>query len=150
MQTRDQKYASDAYERVKEVADAVTAQKKSESFGRAYGSMAHKLPILIHVSGLAQALAFVDSRGKDKSSGQLLGSGKLLEDLSRTVLGEPAARLLQLSRGDTQESNLREYIYLTEQTLSALLWYKRYAQSILHIEQGDEDDEDADEKGMKL
>jgi CRISPR-associated protein Cmr5 len=133
MQTRDQKYASDAFDRVTKIA-----QERTKSFGKAYGSMAHKLPILIHVSGLAQALAFVASRGEGK------GSERLLEDLSQTVLGEPAARLLERSRGSNHEGSLREYIYLTEQILAALLWYKRYAQSILNVEQGEEEENESD------
>lgn len=134
MQTRDQKYASDAFERVTKVA-----QKCTESFGKAYGSMAHKLPILIHVAGLAQALAFVASRGQRK------GPEQLLEDLSQTVLGEPATRLLERSRGSNHEGSLREYIYLTEQILAALLWYKRYAQSILNVEPGEDEENESDE-----
>ena len=138
MQTRDQKYAQDAYEHVIEIA-----KKKDEHFGRVYGSMAHKLPILIHVSGLAQALAFVFSRDKGN------GLGQLLEDLSQTVCGSKSATatdLLKRSRGDDPQSNLRDYLYLTEQTLAALLWYKRYAQSILKVEQGDEVNEDKPEE----
>jgi CRISPR-associated protein Cmr5 len=131
MQTRDQEYASDVYERVQ-----VIKEKKDRVLETRYGSMAHKLPILIHTSGLAQALAFVDSRGKISMSGERDGSQRLLEDLSQTVLRKPATELLKYSRGDAPESNLREYIRLTEQTLAALLWYKRYAQSILNVELG--------------
>lgn len=115
MQTRDQIYASYVFGRVMAIKD--------EDFATRYGSMAHKLPILIYTSGLAQALAFVEAREKD-------GPKRLLEDLSQTVLGEPSARLIKRSR----EDDLREYMRLTEQTLAALLWYKRYAQSILHVE----------------
>lgn len=117
MQTRDQKYASDIFKRVMSIKD--------EPFKTSYGSMAHTLPILIHTSGLAQALEFVNSRGKKDK-----GPEQLLEDLSRTVLGEQKAELLTRVRG----RSLREYLYLTEQTLAALLWYKRYAQSILDVE----------------
>jgi CRISPR-associated protein Cmr5 len=102
--------------------------------------MAHKLPILIHASGLAQALAFVSSRGKSK------GPKKLLEDLSQTVLGQSAEAFCERSRGDAREGSLRDYLYLTEQTLAALLWYKRYAQSILNVEAGDDADEDEAEQ----
>ena len=116
MQTRDQEYAQAAFKQVKAIKDTSSANS--------YGSMAHKLPILIHTSGLAQALAFVHSRGKEG------GPQQLLADLSQTVLRDDTAQeLLKQSR----ESNLREYIRLTELTLAALLWYKRYAQSILGV-----------------
>jgi CRISPR-associated protein Cmr5 len=122
VQTRDQLYAQDAFDRVLAI--------KNENFTSNYGSMAHRLPILIHTSGLAQALEFVYSRGTE-------GAKKLLADLSQTVLHGSEKKLLKQSR----ESDLRVYILLTEQILAALLWYKRYAQSILNVEQGDQDDE---------
>src|SRR5579885_2633185 len=121
MQTRDQQFASIIYEQVMKLRE--TKDKTS------YGSMAHTLPILIHTSGLAQALAFVDSRKKKDK-----GPGQFLEDLSLTVSGKSAEEFLQHVR----TSELREYIYLTERTLAALLWYKRYGQAILGIEQGQE------------
>jgi CRISPR-associated protein Cmr5 len=123
MLTRDQQYAQDVYDRVMAIKEA--------NFAKIYGSMAHKLPILIHVSGLAQALAFVQARGSGK------GPEQLLEDLSQTVLREPVEELLKRSRGNAQTSDLHEYMRLTEQTLAALLWYKRYAQSILDVESDD-------------
>ena len=126
MQTRDQVFAQDVYKRVLAIKD------QDEAFRASYGSMAHKLPILIHTSGLVQALTFVDTR-KDA------GPERLLQDLSQTVLADETVgkeQLLKRARGDSDESsdNLRSYIYLTKQVLAALLWYKRYSQSILNIE----------------
>lgn len=135
MQTRDQRYAKNAYDQVIQITKMPVEEKQREKFSKSYGSMAHKLPILIHVSGLAQALAFVDARYKGK------GAERLLEDLSQTVIGEPANVLLERSRGDDQPDNLHKYMYLTEQVLAALLWYKRYAQSILDVESSDNDDD---------
>lgn len=136
MQTRDQRYASDAFEHVLKIKD--------ENYRTSYGSMAHKLPILIHTSGLVQALTFADTR-KTK------GPEHLLQDLSETVLrdsGGGKEKLLERARGklDGRENSLQDYIYLTEQVLAALLWYKRYAQSILNVEQGDEANEEQDTK----
>lgn len=149
MQTREQRYASDAYKRVQTMYQE--QGEKKNAFVSNYGSMAHKLPILIHTSGLAQALTFVDSRGKE-------GSKRLLDDLTRTILGNEAEkrRLLEQARGivtgeqepgSRQGSGLLSYIYLSRQILAALLWYKRYAQSILNIEPGEEGEEDLIEGG---
>jgi CRISPR-associated protein Cmr5 len=75
MLTRDQQYSIVAHEKV-------TAIKAiSEADGKAYGSMSHKLPILIRTAGLSQARAFVDARGKEVQR-------TLLEDLARTI-GQP-------------------------------------------------------------
>jgi CRISPR-associated protein Cmr5 len=128
MQTRDQRFASAIYKHVMKVKD--------ESFATSYGSMAHKLPVLIHTSGLAQALAFVDSRRDEQ------GPACLLEDLAQAVIGKPAKDFLEQAR----EGDLRKYMYLTEQTLAALLWYKRYAQSLLDVE-ADQDDTQSKQGG---
>ncbi len=133
METRDQKYARDAFTRVNAIKD----QKAEAS---RYGAMAHKLPMLIHTSGLIQALTFVDARHKEAS-----GPSRLMDDLSKTVLGENGTRekLLNEARGEGS-GNLKAYIYLTRQILAALLWYKRYAQSILGVEAGQDEDREGD------
>jgi CRISPR-associated protein Cmr5 len=117
MQTRDQKYAVDVYERVSKVKEADRKR---------YGAIAHKLPILIRTAGLVQALAFVDSRQK-----------QLLNDLAGTI-GKPNSDTL-LSRA--REANLSEYMRLTQQVMAALLWYKRFAQSVLGVNASDAEDE---------
>jgi CRISPR-associated protein Cmr5 len=118
MHTLQQKYASAVYKKVN------AYEKKDDS--DKYGAMALKLPILIHTAGLAQALAFVQSRDKKPFTA-------LLEDLAQVVSGESAEIFVANSR----TSELQEYIYLTKQTMIALDWFKRYAQSILKVETTD-------------
>lgn len=120
MLTRDQQYSIAAHEKVTAI------KTKAEPDVKAYGSMSHKLPILIRTAGLSQALAFVDARGKEVQK-------TLLEDLARTI-GQPDKKtFLQ----NVQKAPLKEYMLLTRQSLDALLWYKRFAQSILHIDASD-------------
>lgn len=119
MQTRDQKYAADVYEKVSKIKEADRAS---------YGSMAHKLPILIHKAGLAQALSFVDSRGNPSQK-------QLLIDLQGTV--ESQNPLVERAR----EVELSEYMLLTKQVLDALLWYKRFAQSVLGVDATEDNNE---------
>lgn len=114
--TRDQKYAIAAFNKV----SAISKEKRDS-----YGSTAHQLPILIRTSGLAQALAFVE--GKKQT-----GCMQLLEDLRSTIGIE------QSLAEHAREVELTEYMLLTRLTLDALLWYKRFAQSVLGIETGDE------------
>lgn len=121
MQTRDQKLAGPIFEQVSSLPEA-DHQK--------YGSMAHKLPILIRTAGLVQALAFVEARGSEAQH-------KLLDHLAEVGDFENRAALLQKSRS----ASLDEYMQLTQQMLAALLWYKRFAQSVLGVEQGSEPDE---------
>src|SRR5258706_16349783 len=109
--TRDQKYAIAAFGKV----SAINEEKRNS-----YGSTAHQLPILIRTSGLAQALAFVE--GKKQT-----GCKQLLEDIQVTIGSErPLAEY-------AREASLREYMLLTRQVLDALLWYKRFSQSVMGI-----------------
>ena len=114
MQTRDQKYALDVYKRVSQV-------KKEDR--DSYGGMAHKLPILIRTSGLAQALTYVESRGNPAQK-------QLLSDLAAT-LQTPNLTTTAIT------AQLADYMYLTQQTMAALLWYKRFAQSVLDVKISD-------------
>lgn len=113
MQTREQIYATGVYELVSRVS---TSDKQK------YGSMAHKLPILIRSAGLAQALAFVATRTKAEK--------QLLQDLATVLKKDTAEQLLKASRNDS----ISEYMLLTEHALAALLWFKRYAQSVLEVD----------------
>lgn len=106
--TRNQRYAGTIYDQVQRVP----AEQRAE-----YQGIAQKLPILIHTAGLAQALAFVESRG---------GAGhQLLNDLADVVGTGTRATLLRRSRTD----DLHKYMRLTQEALTALLWYKRFGQA---------------------
>ena len=123
MKTREQQYAAQAYRQVYEI------YAEDESYSDAHGSMAHKLPVLVHQAGLVQALAFVDARGKDPHK-------KLLEHLASVVLdGGTRGELLDRSRND----GLIAYMHLTENVLAVLAWYKRFAQSILDVDPAADD-----------
>lgn len=124
MQTRDQKYAMDIYNRVKSVKET-----NPKDFCDSYGSMAHKLPILIRTAGLAQALAFVEARAEGQKSGALK---RLMSDLAETL--HKSGTLTEVAR----TSPLSEYMFLTQQTMAALLWYKRFAQSVLDVQASNE------------
>lgn len=123
MQTRDQQYATAIYKQVSRVSkDVGEAERKK------YGSMADKLPVLIRTAGLAQALAFVDARSDDAQR-------KLLSHLAVTVGYGSDTELLEASR----TAQLGAYMHLTQKVLQALLWYKRYAQSVLDVDPSQED-----------
>lgn len=121
MQTRDQRYALQVYQHVQAI------KKEHPEHYKKYGAMSHKLPILIHTAGLAQALAYVESRKEEIYR-------HFLRDLSQTVGME--ATLCERSR----TLGLAAYMHLTQQTLAALLWYKRFAQSILGVDASEDID----------
>lgn len=123
MKTREQRYADSAFRKVSEEIGT-----KERAYQKKYGSMAHKLPVLIRSAGLAQALQFVESRGSSEQK-------VLLEHLASTVGYTSKPELLSKSRSE----DLNGYIHLTEKVLGALLWYKRFSQSILNVEAGEDD-----------
>jgi CRISPR-associated protein Cmr5 len=120
MITIEQKLAKAVYEKV----DAFGQVHLANSVERKdYGSMAHRLPILVHNAGLVQALAFVEDRGKDSHK-------ELLTHLA-AVLGF-AKRSELLSESRTAE--FQSYRCLTRRANIALSWFKRFAQSVLDVE----------------
>lgn len=135
-QTRDQRYATDVFERVSAFDSAFPKETGSKE-RKAYGSMAHRLPVLIRTAGLAQALAFVEAKATGK-----VGSEKprqrayrqLLKDMGATI-GTP--EVAEAAR----TADFLDYMRLTERVIEALIWYKRYAESVLGVEQGDEEEE---------
>lgn len=112
MRTRSQTWAQDAYERVKEAAKRGDASE--------YKDMALKFPVLVRQAGLSQALAFVDSRGKDAH--KALG-----DDLARTLGHKGLRDLAQRAR----EAELLGYLRLTREVLAVAEWYKRFAQALI-------------------
>ncbi|HKZ78454.1 MAG TPA: type III-B CRISPR module-associated protein Cmr5 [Pyrinomonadaceae bacterium] len=122
MRTRDQRYGADIY---KQIRDEVAG--KGDPYRNAYGSMAHKLPILVRSAGLAQALAFVEARGKEEHKA-------LLHHLAKVVLKNDMANGASLALKSRNTTDLSEYVYLTKNVMTALTWYKRFAQSVLDVD----------------
>jgi CRISPR-associated protein Cmr5 len=141
LHSRDQQYAAQVFRQVEKLLGRNRKEQKQ------YGSMAHKLPVLIRSAGLAQALAFVAAtvkRGRDENDVEgtkWTPQGQLLDDLAQMLELEGAEELLTQSRN----VSLDEYMFLTQNALAALLWYKRYAQSVLDVEPSDETDDRDDE-----
>ncbi len=130
MKTIEQEFARKIYDQVDAFnRENPKAHSAGEKARKKYGAMAHKLPILVRTAGLAQALAFADSR--DKVSQQLL------EHLAKVVGGYGKDDLLRASR----DAELQEYTYLTRRTMLALKWYKRFAESVLEVSATDRAEE---------
>jgi CRISPR-associated protein Cmr5 len=119
MRTREQEYAVTVFDQVSRLKEAYKADPKQID-PKKYGSLCHTLPVLIRTAGLIQALAFVEARGKDAGK-------QLLADLAQTV-GTP--NLVDTAH----KATLGPYMRLTQQVLDALLWYKRFAQSVLNVD----------------
>lgn len=120
MQTRSQKYAARIFKQIEDLQKEHNAGEQKQ-----YGSMAHKLPVLIRTAGLSQALGFVAARGNPMHL-------RLVQDLAATL------RRPDLPRDSRTAPNLQEYMRMTQEALDALLWYKRFAQSVLKVDASDD------------
>ncbi|MBV8857229.1 MAG: type III-B CRISPR module-associated protein Cmr5 [Acidobacteria bacterium] len=134
MLTTDQKFAVTSFEQIK--ADVVS--RGDGPYQKKYGSMAHKLPVLIRTAGLAQALQFVEARTKSDDAPEKKLLTHLAQALGFTDGDGMSARERLLEKSRTE--GLGAYMRLTQQSLAALLWYKRFAQSVLNVEAGEDDE----------
>lgn len=116
MQTLQQQMAITALQNIRQV-EAGDKQK--------YGTMAHKLPMLIRNAGLVQALAFVEARGEEAQK-------QLVAHLAQTINFEGVSDIDDLTRL-SREADLATYMLLTRRVMSALLWYKRFTETVLKV-----------------
>lgn len=131
MKTLDQIMAERVYERVNDYAQQYPLDSPER---KRYGVMAQKLPVLVRSAGLAQALAFVGAKATNQEAYQ-----RLLTDIAYAVMEQDTADselLMQLSRS----AELPQYIHLTQKTMLALTWFKRFSQSLLKVEPTDTED----------
>ncbi|MCA9994819.1 MAG: type III-B CRISPR module-associated protein Cmr5 [Anaerolineales bacterium] len=131
MKTNAQRAATIAFSQV----SAIDRQKKS--YCQKYGSMAHKLPIFIRRAGLAQALAFVQAKNEEAYRDLLTHVATAVSWPNITT----GTQLAELSRS----ADLDTYILLTRRVIAVLIWYKRFAESVLGVKSID----DAPEGGQE-
>lgn len=120
MPMRQQKWATRAY-------DAVS-QRKGTPIEEEYARICKTFPALLHGCGLCQAVAFAEAKGADKGKDKGLRTefGQYLHDLA-VVLGMDQEELSRRSRRD----EVLSYQRLSQDTLAAASWLKRYAEALL-------------------
>lgn len=117
MATRQQKLAQLAYGQVKKMEGGLIEDP--------YARVCKNFPALIHNSGLCQAVAFAQSKGKKEDSGY----GEYLKSLA-TILDMNCENLAEKSR----YADVLTYQRLTDLALTAASWLKRYAEVLLKDE----------------
>jgi CRISPR-associated protein Cmr5 len=118
LKTRDQKYAAVVYEQVHQMLEREKSERED------YGRLANHLPVLVKKAGLAQALSFAEAKGGK-------GDKQLLMDL-QTAINKISGQQLNLP-DRSRQAELPDYLWLTQQVMTALHWYKRFAQSVLEV-----------------
>jgi CRISPR-associated protein Cmr5 len=129
MKSVNQQLLAHAYQKVK------ARDSEPEEAKKKYGIWCHNLPGLISVSGLAQAIAFMESKMESKK-GKDDGFKFLLEDLK----GIPGVAVGEL-KDVVIHADVAQYMFYTQRIQQALVFFKRFAVSILKVESGDQDTE---------
>lgn len=138
MLTRNQKFALAVYDKVVEIGEKYPKETNQKQRDK-YGAMAQKLPLLIRTAGLAQAISFLEAKSKkDNEKPNLM----LLEDLSDVIKKE--MKFDQNFTDKCRSAKMTEYLRLTQNTLAALLWFKRYSVSVLDVEENTRGDENGE------
>ncbi len=125
--TREQRRAELVYERLKPYAS------RDQSYRDNYGSMALRFPALVRSAGLVQALAFVNSRGKDEHRDFVYDLAAVLAKLNQQDKKDREQAFKWLFE-QARTADLPHYLHLTRETLAVADWFKRFSQSILKAE----------------
>lgn len=129
MPTRAQQRMTKAYEDVSGVKDGLTDATQVQR----YGGLCHKVPVMIRTCGLCQTISFMESKkAKEKSHERMLAHIAGVLGLDAATLAEGVAKL-----------PTPEYMMKTRLLLEALVYYKRFAVSILNAEPDSDRDEGA-------
>ncbi|WP_195572555.1 type III-B CRISPR module-associated protein Cmr5 [Paenibacillus sp. 1001270B_150601_E10] len=118
MRSTDHHYAKVAYNGVLNQSQSGGAQ--------AYGRLCHKFPSMVMLNGLRLTIAYFRSNNKEQGEAYKaylkdLGQALEIQDWEQE-LPEQSAEYRQLSR----------------KALRASIWFKRYAEAILKVEEADE------------
>ncbi|MBO1437223.1 type III-B CRISPR module-associated protein Cmr5 [Meiothermus sp. CFH 77666] len=122
-----------AQEDMKKALNLVSSlEGENEEVKNIYGGLCHNFPILVRQSGLCQALAF----SADKATGdgnRARAHQKLLEHVA-AILGQNDAL------GAVQGADAIGYMHYTRRVLSAWVYFKRFAASVLGVHTGGHDE----------
>lgn len=133
MQSAQHRYAEQAYIGINEV-------KKSHSdLVNEYGQLCHRFPSLILTNGLRLAYIFFEKKSSSPGDPKAKAYRLYLDHMRAAVLGgdkweeglglNPSLKSMQTS------SSQLSYLHLSRNVLQASVWFKRYAEAILKVEQ---------------
>jgi len=92
-----------------------------------YGGLCHSFPVMVRTCGLCQALAFSQAKA---------GDGQDAREKAHRLLLQHVQKVLALN-GDVlpavREASASQYMLYTRRVLSAWVYFKRFAESILEV-----------------
>ncbi len=121
MPTRTQERLMQAH---RDVLAVSTDSTLDETQRTRYGGLCHKVPVMIRTCGLCQTVAFMESKKAKEKSHE-----RMLEHIA-AILGADASGLATA----VAKMPTVEYMHKTRLLLEALVYYKRFAVSILKAE----------------
>ncbi len=102
---------------------------KSDETKKIYGGLCHSFPVMVRQCGLCQALAFSESKKASNENDRLDAHAILLQHVGRLIKSDNP--LEEVRNADTTM-----YMLHTRRILSAWIYFKRFAVSILKVESG--------------
>lgn len=135
MTTRSQQMMAQAIENVKSIKDQPQTAK-------IYGRLCHKFPVLVRTCGLCQAIAFIESKrtSSDKDKDRQAAHTYLTNHV-KSVLNEQGFTIESDPSEAIAKWPMMEYALATRTVLGAWIYYKRFAESILGVEDASEGEE---------
>ncbi|MCL6569496.1 MAG: type III-B CRISPR module-associated protein Cmr5 [Meiothermus silvanus] len=97
-----------------------------------YGRLCHNFPILVRQSGLCQALAFSADKAR-KEDGRGRAHRLVLNHVAKILGADDALQAVQ-------QADAIGYIHYTRRVLSAWVYFKRFAASVLGVHTGGRDE----------
>lgn len=121
MKTRAQQDMELAEKLVREV------EQQKKEVRDIYGGLCHSFPVMVRTCGLCQALAFSKAKAEGGKDDRAKAHSLLLNHVRQLlcVQGDPLDAVRDASAGD--------YMFYTRRVLSAWIYFKRFAESILKV-----------------
>ena len=108
-------------------------ENSGENTRKIYGGLCHSFPIMVLTCGLCQAVAFADDKSTSKDTERAEAHKLLLAHVGRVLeVSDPVKAL--------REDDALAYIQHTRRLLDSWIYFKRFAVSILRVEEGNKDD----------
>ncbi|MBP1999090.1 CRISPR-associated protein Cmr5 [Paenibacillus shirakamiensis] len=128
MKSSQHYYAQVAYESIMEV-QKLSEQAGKNVFASEYGQLCHRFPSLVLTNGLRLAKIFIQAKSSKAN-------------VSTSQEHPYALFLIHMEKAIGPEFNANiannEYLFISQQVLRASVWFKRYAEAILKVEQATE------------
>lgn len=127
--------STQSQQNLKLASECVSQLKGKGEQAKIYGRLCHSFPVLVQNSGLCQTLAFHLAKTGKNEKPREQAHEKLLEHVAK-VLDVPRADLFT----KVQSCEVEEYSYYTRRIITAFAYFKRFAVSVLKVENGGDDD----------